>query len=191
MIRLIAEAWLAIQSSWKLLTFKPGWESGFDISVGGFWRSFTASLFALPMVAFMLVSSNQLGNPMPDGYRYLAYFATWMAFPLAAFAAARVVGAPRRFVHWVVVHNWAILLLYAIQAFAWALRTAGLIDTAMLGMFFIFYEYFRVLVHWRIAYCVLGVPTITSALAAAVPILLSEITVQLVLGLYDVPAPAG
>ena len=50
--------------------------------------------------------------------------------------------------------------------------------------------YLRILVHWRIAYATLGLPTITSALAAAVPIIAGEI---LVVALYTlgVPEPAS
>ena len=89
-----------------------------------------------------------------------------------------------------IVHNWAVVWLYGLQALLWMLFTAQLINRDILALAFQLYMYLRILVHWRIAYATLGLPTITSALAAAVPIIAGEI---LVVALYTlgVPEPAS
>ncbi|WP_300544787.1 hypothetical protein [Maricaulis sp.] len=179
MIALASEARRSIGASWRMLTFKEGWREGFDVSLGGFWRSFAAAVLALPLVALILAGGWHAGGTIELGRFAFGYALSWAIFPLAAAAACAVTGARTGFVPWVVVHNWAVLWLYAFQALFWTLHTAGLFTRDLLELSFFFYTYLRILVHWRIAYASLGLPTITSALAAAVPILAGEITVTL------------
>jgi len=182
MMRLVAEAWLALQGSWRILTFKEGWEENFDTSMGGLWHSFAAAIFALPLVALILLSAWH-GSAGERSYGFediLVYSLSWVVFPLAASLAASIVGARGRWAAWVVLHNWSSILLFAVQAGFWTLFLAGLINLQILGIFSGLYGYLRILVHWRIAYIALGTPTITSAAACAVPILAAKIMVILI-----------
>lgn len=70
-----------------------------------------------------------------------------------------------------------MLWLYGYLFVLWTLYTAGLLPAELMGLALFIYPYMRVLVHWRIAYVSLGLPTIASALTAAVPILATEIAV--------------
>ena len=56
-----------------------------------------------------------------------------------------------------------------------------------ISLFYLLYEYIRLLVHWRVAYMALGLPTILSAVAAAVPVLAMEIVARLVVQAYGLP----
>lgn len=179
MMRLIAEARLALVASWRALTFQQGWKAGFDISLDGLWRSFFAAVLALPLVALILAGAWDAGGTIELGTFAFGYAVSWALFPVAAAAACLITGARSGFVPWVIVHNWAVLWLYALQALFWTLHTAGIFNRELLELAFFLYTYLRILVHWRIAYVSLGLPTITSALAAAVPILAAEIAVTL------------
>jgi hypothetical protein len=179
MMRLIAEARLALVASWRALTFQQGWKAGFDISLDGLWRSFFAAVLALPLVALILAGAWDAGGTIELGTFAFGYAVSWALFPVAAAAACLITGARSGFVPWVIVHNWAVLWLYALQALFWVLHTAGIFNRELLELAFFLYTYLRILVHWRIAYVSLGLPTITSALAAAVPILAAEIAVTL------------
>jgi hypothetical protein len=176
MLRLMAEAWLAARSLYRLMRFQEGWEDGFDLSANGFWRSFGAALVALPLIALILVGAWYIQPAEFSGLRFFVlYILSWLVFPLAAGLAVTVLGVRTKFTVWVILHNWAVVLLYGLQAIFFLLHTAGLINGDMLNLLFMLYGYGRLLVHWRIAYASLGLPTITSALATAVPILAFEL----------------
>jgi hypothetical protein len=193
MMRLVAEAWLALQGAWRILTFKDGWEANFDTSMGGLWHSFSAAILALPLVALILLSAWH-GSDGAHTYGLedmLVYSLSWVIFPLAASLATSIIGVRGRWAAWVVLHNWSSILLFAVQASFWTLFLAGLINIQILGILSGLYGYLRILVHWRIAYIALGTPTITSAAACAIPILAAKIMVVLI-SLAMTPAiPAG
>lgn len=188
MMRLAAEAWVAVRGSWRLLTFKPDWQDAFDVSLAGFWRSFSAAIFALPLIALILAGAWHANGTISLPEYAVSYLLSWIVFPLAAIPAVMIAGARDALGRWIVVHNWAVLWLYALQAGIFTLHTAGLIDGAIMQLLFTLYIYVRILVHWRIAYAALGLPTITSALVAAVPILAGHI-VSLVIFLLFYSAP--
>lgn len=189
MMRLVAEAWLALQGSWRILTFKDGWEANFDTSMGGLWHSFAAAIIALPLVALTLLSAwhGSAGERSYGLEDFLVYSLAWVVFPLAASLAASIVGARGRWAAWVVLHNWSSILLFAVQAAIYTLYLAGLINLQVIAILVWLYDYLRILVHWRIAYIALGTPTITSAAACAVPILALKI---MVIVIYIVMTPA-
>ena len=180
MTRLFAEAWFALDGMWRLLTFKPDWEWEFDVSMRGIWRSFLAVVIALPLVVIAILSLwHQNGSVQVTPY-LLSFAASWVVFPLTAALAVRVLNVPGRFAHWVVLHNWGVIYLYAIIAFMALLRVAGIANAEVAGFLVYLYLPVRILVHWRIAYMALGVPTITAAAAATVPILATSLTYELI-----------
>ncbi len=182
MIRLIAEGWVGVQASLRLLTFRPGWEGQFNTSISGLWRSFAAILPAIPMVLLIQAATVRAGGTMSLGDQFVVQSLSWIIFPLAAAAACYVTGARSAFVRWVVVHNWAVLWLYFYLFLVWMTYTAGLLPSVMAAIALNIYPYIRVLVHWRVAYVSLGLPTITAALSAAAPILAIELAVMAYLG---------
>ncbi|MHA6287475.1 hypothetical protein [Maricaulis sp. CAU 1757] len=175
MTKLANEAARGLIGSWRLLTFRSGWENCFNISVGGFWRSFAAAGLAVPLLALAQAGATRAGYPVPMSFLATQYVLSWLAFPIAAAVAARMAGAKHRIVPWIIIHNWSVLWLYGLQACMAALFVAGLLSIELLALFSWLYIYVRILVHWRIAYGALGLPTITSALVAAVPILVGHI----------------
>lgn len=175
MIRLMAEGWLGMQGALRLLTFRPGGEACFDVSLNGFWRSFGGMLFALPLVVLIYFEREHLGVAINGTTYFSIYFATWISFPIAAAVAVSVVGARHRYIAWVILHNWGVVWLYCIIAAIWSLQVIGVINAELRDFLFFLYGYLRILVHWRIAYVTLGLPTITAAFTAAVPALVSFI----------------
>lgn len=191
MMRFVAEAWVAVRASWRIFTFRPDWKSGFDISMAGFWRSFGAILFAVPMIAMIHVSGEAIGRDLSWRDEFLIQGVSWVLFPVAAALAAQVTGARAGFVRWIIVHNWAVLWLYAYLFVLWTLFTVGILPVELMSIGIFVYPYLRVLAHWRIAYVSLGLPTITSALAAAVPILATEIAVRIYFTSVVAPQASG
>ena len=171
MIRLIAEGWVAVQACWRVLTFQTDWEGQFNTTLAGFWRSFAALLPAIPMVLLIHAAMLKFGAPVSLTDHLVLQILSWTVFPIAAAAACFAAGARQAFVRWVVVHNWGVLWLYFYLFVVWMAYTAGILPRIMLGMALTLYPYIRVLVHWRLAYVSLGLPTITSALTASAPLL--------------------
>jgi len=173
MIGLISEGWRGMIGASRLLTFRPGGEAMFDISMAGFWRSFGAILFALPLAALALAERAHLGVPVDIWMYFLIFFGTWASFPLSAAVAVALAGARGRYLPWVIVHNWGVIWLYGIIAGIWSLQVIGVINADFRDFLFFLYGYLRILVHWRIAYVTLGLPTITAALTATIPAMTS------------------
>lgn len=176
MMRLIAEAWLALIGAVRALTFKDDWARNFDMSVSGLWHSFFAAFVALPLVVFIFVNVQHQGVDFDAGHFYVRYAISWLIFPIAAALTVTLLGVRENFVPWLILHNWTVVLLYGLLSLVWALRTSGLMDQMLYEVFVFFYFYLRILVHWRVAYATLGVPTITSALAASVPMLAQSLS---------------
>lgn len=175
MIRLIAEAYLGLTATLQALTYRKGWQERLDVSLTGFWHSFLAIIPSTALVALIFIAIGHAGYQPPSLGTWISYGLSWLIFPGAAAVATIVLGVRQSFVPWVILHNWGVVWLYAFLALMWMLLTAGLINREFLEFVLFLYLYFRVLVHWRIAYVTLGLPTITSALAAAVPIVTAEI----------------
>ena len=187
MIRLIAEGWVGTRASLRLLAFRPGWQDGFNTSISGFWRSFAAILAAIPMILLIQAATARAGGTMSYADQFVVQALSWFIFPVAAAAACFVTGARQAFVRWTVVHNWAVLWLYFYLFVVWMAYTAQILPTFLTALALNIYPYIRVLAHWRVAYVSLGLPTITSALAAAAPILAIELAVMAYLGTLQVP----
>lgn len=181
MMRLAAEGWLSIGASWRMLTFRSGWHTGYDVSIQGFWRSFLAIPAAVPMILMIHASMVHAGSTLTLGDQIVVQGLSWLLFPFAGALACTVTASGSGFVRWVVVHNWAVLWLYFYLFVLWTFYTAGLLPAELVGLGLFLYPYLRLLAHWRIAYVTLGLPTVTAALAAAVPILVIELAIALYL----------
>lgn len=188
MIRLIAEAYLALDGAFKALTFKPGWQDEFDVSTSGFWHSFAAIIPASVCPIFIHVGSVEAGSEISLFHRLILFGVSWVLFPGAAAIVTVVLGVKDRFVPWVILHNWGVVWLWMFLALVSLLRTAGLMSQDFFVFVMFLYSYLRFLAHWRIAYISLGVPTITSAFATAVPLVMGFISQVLIYQAFMPPA---
>ena len=86
-----------------------------DLSVEGFWRSFSAALIVAP--AYLLVLLDQyrlLGWPEHPWSTLVAeiasYLLGWVAFPLAAIPLTRLLGLSTRYVPLIIANNWSTVV---------------------------------------------------------------------------------
>lgn len=191
MIRLIAETWVALNGVGKAMTFRPDWDTHFDMSLAGMWRSFFAVIAALPAAFFILSAAQSIGLTIDTARYFTQFAASWILFPVTAAVTVRLLGVPQNFVPWIVVHNWASLGLYGVMTVIWALNTAGLGGRDLFELLIFLYFYLRILVHWRAAYLTLGVPTITSAFAAAIPMLVQALAFRMISIAFETPDPTA
>jgi hypothetical protein len=109
----------------------------FDFSLGGFWRSFSAILFVLPFFAINVAVEHRLRPPdlMVTGpsdvvfvlSRLLDLGLDWIMMPLLLAAFARNLGIARSYSSYIVVRNWASVVMSAPQALIALLAGLGLL----------------------------------------------------------------
>lgn len=118
-----------LQGAWLLARGDRRGLDWFDVSVDGFWRSFSAALVVAPVYALVLLEQYAaLGWP-DSGWRAAfaeasGYVAGWVAFPIAAIFLTRLLGLGSRYVALVVAANWSAVLQIALYA---ALVTVSLV----------------------------------------------------------------
>lgn len=110
--------------AWLVMNGRARGLKEFDLSIDGFWRSFGAIVFIIPLVAVTLWSDRavqvELGEPTTQiglgaiALRLLALIAEWVGFPLAMAALARPLGVAANFVPFVVARNWGAVLIAAL-----------------------------------------------------------------------------
>lgn len=130
-----------LQGAWLLARGDRRGLDWFDLSVDGFWRSFSAAVLAAPVYALVLLEQYAaLGWP-EQGWRTafaeaVAYACGWLAFPLAAIFLTRLLGLAGRYVTLVVAANWCAVLqvgLYAACVTVSLVLPAGMRSPLLLG----------------------------------------------------------
>ncbi len=118
-----------LQGAWLLARGDRRGLDWFDLSVDGFWRSFSAALLAAPVYALVLLEQYAAVGWPEQGWRAafaegVAYVGGWLAFPLAAVFLTRLLGLSGRYVTLVVAANWSAVLQVGFYA---ALLTVSLV----------------------------------------------------------------
>lgn len=172
----------------RMLGFKAGWQSDFDVSTAGIVRSFSGMILALPAFVLMLASVSHFAAENPeiggagvsllDGVLIWARF--WLVFPVSAALVCIVLRMTDRFGAWLVVHNWTIFALIHVQALIWILYAAGIGNVDVLASLVQLYMLARLLVHWRVAVASLGVSPALGAAAAGIPLVIDWIFLRLI-----------
>ncbi|MCX5567963.1 hypothetical protein [Kaistia nematophila] len=109
----------------------------FDFSVEGFWRSFGAIFFMLPFFAISVAVEHRLrpedvtvAGPTDAMFivsRGLDLILDWTAMPVLLAIFARRLGIARSYASYIVVRNWASVIMAAPQAGVALLAGLGLI----------------------------------------------------------------
>ena len=153
---LAAESVAASQGLVRLITFNPRWAEGFDASTAGFLRSFIAPLLALPLyLPVAQVLAEKLEKVPSDSTSLaaagVAHLINALGFPALVGLWAKPLGFQSGYAGFVVVTNWASLLLNALLALATLAVFAGepgveLFKMLALGLFGL-----SIFITWRAA----------------------------------------
>lgn len=148
----------------------------FDMSERGFWGSFGAILLTLPAFVVWLALERARTGHLGDGTPLidlswstfvvlLGHVATFAALPLAMIVVARRLGLGCRYVPFVIVTNWILVLKAAVLSVPWMLLLLGWATPDLATFFAIAFAIIILRVHWFATKLTLGVP---GGLAAAV-----------------------
>jgi len=109
----------------------------FDFSVDGFWRSFGAVLYMLPFFAISVAVEHRLrpedvtiAGPTDAIFlvsRGLDLVLDWIAMPILLAIFAKRLGIARSYASYIVVRNWASVIMAAPQAAIALLAGLGLV----------------------------------------------------------------
>jgi hypothetical protein len=127
----LGEIFNAGRGALALAALRPDWTSFYDLTPGGFIRSFFAPAMALPLSVFTagLVARNLAGShdvPIVDLWSAgIAHSLDAAAFPALIALLSRPLQIAKGYGAFIVVTNWASLFLNAILAVASLLAFAG------------------------------------------------------------------
>lgn len=113
---MLAETRQSLHAAWRLACFDAQAMALFDVSLGGFWRSFFAALVALPIFVLALVPSfGKAADPdLFAAVEAVHYAVAWIAFPLVMVPVTRFLGLAGRYIPFIIAVNWTSVLQLAI-----------------------------------------------------------------------------
>jgi len=188
MIRLLVEAGLGLRSVTRAMMFREDWSDGLNLTTGGLVRSFVAVLLSLPVFWLVLTGSYRLVSELSDlpvppytsADFIIDQLRIWLVFPILAVLLTRLAGIPQRFVHWVILHNWAVLFLFLVQAGIIVFYLAGLLSASMaLDAIRLFYLIIvRAIVHISVAFVALQQRNVRGVTLAFIPVMVDLILME-------------
>lgn len=189
MIRLFAESYLGLKAVGRALAFREDWAEPLNLTYGGLIRSFFAAILAIPVMWFVMQAFLRLtmelapeANPDYTAVEFVRDLARiWLVFPIVAILLTRLTGTGHRFIHWLILHNWAVLFLFLIQGFLATLYLAGISSANGTAFTLAFgYTLLRFFVHIRVAVVALKLPVFAAAALGLIPVLIDFLIIQLV-----------
>ncbi len=122
----------ALYGAYRLVLLDKRGFSYFDISISGFWRSFTAALLIAPFfltVVFTTYNVEQINISFSKhmSLEVSAYVLSWIIFPVLMEHLTKLMGCRDKYISFIVIYNWAMVPQYIIFIFIVALGLIGLI----------------------------------------------------------------
>ncbi|MEE2525486.1 hypothetical protein V0U79_03845 [Hyphobacterium sp. HN65] len=188
MIRLIAEAWMGLTAVMRALSFRADWDQRVNLTAAGLVRSFSAIFLTLPVFWFTLQGAVRLSAELSPGANFtyspgeflLDLVRIWLVFPVLAVFLTRLAGVKHRFVHWIVLHNWAVMFLFLVQALMFAFYLSGIMNAqAAATVYTLGYFMLRIFVHVRVAVSALGLPLGAGIAMGLIPVFIDFMIIQL------------
>lgn len=188
MIRLLLEAFSGLKAVMRAAAFRDDWERHLNLSASGFLRSFSAALLVLPVFWFILQGTTRLFTELSPGFEntytgsdfLVDLVRIWLVFPVLAALLTRIAGVKHRFVHWVILHNWAVLFLFLIQGLIFLFYLAGLSSASVTySLLTSGYLVFRFFLHARMAIATLGLPVGMGIVMGLIPVIVDFAIIEL------------
>jgi hypothetical protein len=102
----------ALYGAYRLARFDTGGMAFFNVTPGGFWKSFFAAVIVLPLYLLLLAVRLRYGVADTTPSRFLAieliaYVIGWVIYPLVMATVTRLIDREPRYIGYVVAYNWA------------------------------------------------------------------------------------
>lgn len=108
------EAKQSVRGCVRVIRLDPDALQDFNLTEAGFWRSFYAAVYLLPL--YLVHASVAQPKGVSDAKYWLveaiAYPLSWTLWPLIAFYVCRSANLADRYIAYITVYNWAQILLF-------------------------------------------------------------------------------
>lgn len=157
----------SIRAAGDLLLGRPEAMRQFDLSVRGFWFSFVGFLFCLPANLLLMAADRRIAIESGADVASLGRGAAielldmaldWSVFPLFLALIARPLGIGRGFVGFIIVRNWAAVILAGLSAVSVLPYLAGILGLDFTLILNVLVLGISLQFTYRIARVTLGVP---------------------------------
>ena len=138
----LAETLRALNGAWRLLRNEPDALRYFDTSTEGFWRSFAAIVFIFPAYLLTALADRQamVGDPTIDAGNDALFWVAkivslgldWVSLPILLAALAGFLDMKRQYPVYIVVRNWATVLMMLPFAAISILNILGLVSVEVM-----------------------------------------------------------
>ena len=169
----------SLKGSWLLFLNREEGLKWFDLSVGGFWRSFLVLVLLLPLFWVTSVAEKQLilteTGLMPEEFQATAFWSArlvglvldWLALPVLLAAVARPLGITGTYPAFIAVRNWTSLFVSIPYVLTACLYLAGVMPG---GIMYLSWLCLLVMILWfrfQVTRMMLG-PSVALALAIVI-----------------------
>jgi hypothetical protein len=138
-----AEIERSLAGAWQLFLGKPDALRAFDTSIEGFWRSFQAIVLVAPiyLITAVVERTSLFGSAIAVGaFSEEAFWATqvltlvldWVTLPILLAGIAGMIGIRRQYPAYIVVRNWASVIMVAPFAVVSVLEGIGISEDVLL-----------------------------------------------------------
>lgn len=188
------QSFSAIRSAFDLFLGRRDALARFDMSVDGFWHSFRAMLYALPFFAItaavehgLMLADSVVENASGATFitaRIVDYGIDWVAMPTLLALFATRLGISRSYAPYVIVRNWALVVMSAPSALVALLLGFGVLSFEVSAALSLAILAVMVQFHYRIIRWTLGKPFGFSIGLVAADVALSLVLSQLIDSLF-------
>lgn len=164
----------------------------FDLSADGFWKSFTAALYAVPLYAFVVAGDWQVlstqAQPPALSTLILVRFAElafdFTAVPVVLALLARRLKITRSYGTFVIVRNWAMLVILAPQTVVSLLFGLGWLSNDAATLFSLVIIVIALIYSYRITRWTLNWGAGGAVALVAAELVLGQIVISLINGWF-------
>jgi hypothetical protein len=132
----------ALYGAYRLVLFDESGFSYFDISISGFWRSFTAAFLISPFffaVVYTIYIKEQIDTSLSKhmSHEISAYVLSWLLFPVLMEQLTKFMDCRDKYINFIIAYNWAMVPQYTIFIFLVALGLIGIIPPEVSNSLFV------------------------------------------------------
>ena len=100
----------SLRAAARLFILDPEAPKGFNRTIDGFWRSFSAVVFGVPYYVVLVTWPSEDGGGPGVMELGLAVVLSWTLFPIVAAVLTRLQGLGHNYVTYIIANNWAAAL---------------------------------------------------------------------------------
>jgi hypothetical protein len=152
------EAMQSLRSAIGILRHEPSALDGFNLSIEGFWRSFSVIVALLPAAWVtvlsgekLTLSNSQAETPPTFAQGSLLLLVLLVLWPVVAAGLARFFGLGGHYLRYVIAYNWLSLPLTALMLIPNLLYLGGIIGPGLLAVFGVVTYVIALFYSWYIA----------------------------------------